>query len=206
MKKAQFKLEVEKLNEICMDTLFKKGVEYQNNNTDQDEVLANFQRGSELVEVIPEKILLIYLSKHWDSVSKFIKNIDKIGFEKAVEKSSEPIQMRLVDIINYLHLLNAMLLDRKNENNGINSMFKAFSGVDLPEEEFKRMPESTKSIVEKEDYISCVKSGIASSWEGFPTEGTPNPNPMIEPETQNLTSVWDKPCVISSKEEELSGD
>jgi hypothetical protein len=116
MRKSEFKLEVEKIHDICMGVLFKKGVEYQNNNVGQDEVLANFYRGSELVDIIPEKILLIYMSKHWDSVSKFIKTIDKDGFEAAINLSSEPIHMRIVDIINYLYLLNAMLIEREKKN------------------------------------------------------------------------------------------
>lgn len=116
MRKDEFKLEVEKIHDICMGVLFKKGVEYQNNNVGQDEVLANFYRGSELVDIIPEKILMIYMSKHWDSVSKFIKTIDKDGFEAAINLSSEPIHMRIVDIINYLYLLNAMLIERQRKN------------------------------------------------------------------------------------------
>lgn len=67
--------------------------------------LANFKRGAALTGVTPLQCLFIYMSKHYDSVSTYVRK-DAAGVAQVL---SEPIEGRLDDIINYCLLAKAII-------------------------------------------------------------------------------------------------
>ena len=75
--------------------------------------LANFKRGSTNTGVNPETVLFIYMQKHFDSLTTFIKDLEKAKTLGVVaDKLSEPIQERIKDMVNYLLLLNGLIVER----------------------------------------------------------------------------------------------
>lgn len=108
---------VKLIGDATQNIMKSKGREYAGN----DDRLANFKRGAANVGVNPETVLFIYLSKHWDSISTFIKDLEKEKRFDAVSNGlSEPIQERLKDALNYILLLNGLLVERKQyEDNSI---------------------------------------------------------------------------------------
>jgi hypothetical protein len=81
-----------------------KGVEYSG---DVDR-LANFRKQAEIFGVQNELIWAIYAGKHWDSIVTYINDI-KSGKTRV---RSEPISGRVDDLLVYLLLLKAMLIER----------------------------------------------------------------------------------------------
>lgn len=86
-----------------------KGREYANS----DDQLANFKRLAGRIALTPEAVLLVYLTKHLDSIDHFVKDIAK--HNGAPANLSEPIEGRIDDAINYLILLKGLLRDRAIE-------------------------------------------------------------------------------------------
>jgi len=76
-----------------------KGAEYAH-STDQ---LANFKRLSQRLSLAPERVLLVYLTKHLDAIENYIRN--------PTQDLSEPIESRIDDAILYLCLLKALIYD-----------------------------------------------------------------------------------------------
>jgi hypothetical protein len=76
-----------------------KGQEYIRHEADQ---VANFKRIAAGLGVSPLLVWAVYAHKHWDAIISFLNT----GTE-----GSEPITGRLDDLINYLHLLEALLVD-----------------------------------------------------------------------------------------------
>ena len=81
-----------------------KGGEYANS----EDRLANFKRGAALTGCTPLQVLFVYLSKHYDGVASFVKS-SAVG---NVRESSEPIEGRLDDIINYCILAKALIAEQ----------------------------------------------------------------------------------------------
>jgi len=99
------------LSDARKNIMVKKGREYAG---DEDR-LANFKRGAANCGVKPETVLYVYLSKHIDSLSTFIRDLEKSDSLGSVEeKLSEPIAERIKDAINYLLLLHGLIQERKN--------------------------------------------------------------------------------------------
>lgn len=82
-----------------------KGKEYAGS----DDRLANFKRLGDELNMIPEKALWVYLKKHLDSLTTYIKD-QETGFKR---EYSEPITGRVDDAILYLHLLKALIHERE---------------------------------------------------------------------------------------------
>lgn len=78
-----------------------KGAEYAGSN-DQ---LANFYRLSSILAMPPEAILLVYLTKHLDSIHTYIRGLTT-GCSSQI---SEPITGRIDDALLYLVLLRALI-------------------------------------------------------------------------------------------------
>ncbi len=76
-----------------------KGKEYT-----QGDRLDNFKRLAQELNISPEKVLWVYLKKHMDSISNWVK---------AGETLSEPIESRILDARVYLALLWG-LVEEKN--------------------------------------------------------------------------------------------
>lgn len=79
-----------------------KGYEYRGREGEEN-VLANFDRLSMKLGVDPMVIIMVYLTKHLDSIDTFVRDWNK----PVKHAMSEPIESRIDDAINYLILLKA---------------------------------------------------------------------------------------------------
>lgn len=105
MNQTDFEIVINQTVEEIRRLLIVKGGEYAG-STDR---LANFKRGAELVGVSPLQCLFIYLSKHYDAISTFVRD-DAAGL---VRPRSEPIDGRLDDLINYAILAKALVKEQE---------------------------------------------------------------------------------------------
>ena len=71
---------------------------------DEDNVFANFERISNLLEISREKVLMVYLLKHIDGIS---------AYTKGHQSQREDVTGRITDAIVYLCLLWGMIEDDK---------------------------------------------------------------------------------------------
>lgn len=104
MDQARFEQLVDQTIENIRHLLVVKGGEYAGS----EDRLANFKRGAALVGVTPMQCLMIYMSKHYDAVSTFVR-------DEAAGKSrprSEPIEGRIDDLINYCLLLKGLVREQ----------------------------------------------------------------------------------------------
>jgi len=85
------------LHKAEMEIYVSKGKEYSGDAN----AFANFERAADNLGLHPITVLLVYLSKHFDSICTFVKT-------KKVH-SNEDITGRLMDARNYLGLLYAMV-------------------------------------------------------------------------------------------------
>lgn len=92
------------LQHDCDSLMFQKGKEYSG---DYDR-LANFRRNAEALGLTKEQILLVYAEKHWGAIQSYVKNGNQVS-------STESIEGRVMDLINYLTLFYAMLYENKQE-------------------------------------------------------------------------------------------
>lgn len=107
MKQAQFQGIVNETISAIQGLLKVKGAEYAGS----EDRLANFKRGATLTGCTPLQCAFIYASKHYDSISTYIKNC-AAGTEQVL---SEPIEGRLDDLINYCILLKAIIKEQDAE-------------------------------------------------------------------------------------------
>lgn len=99
MNAAQFEQILQDTYDTLLQLTRTKGAEYAH---DADQ-LANFKRLSDRLGMPAEAILMVYLTKHLDSIESFIREPQK-GL-------SEPIDARIDDAILYLCLLKALIHD-----------------------------------------------------------------------------------------------
>lgn len=94
----------EELINKALEVSDRKGRDYTIGSSDAHE---NFKSVAERTGLTPIQVLGIYLMKHQDAISNYIK----VGgqFE------SEPIQERIIDNINYLMLLWGLILDEQTK-------------------------------------------------------------------------------------------
>jgi hypothetical protein len=90
------KLIEEEILPYCKDIRCTKGMSYSG----LEDKLGNFKRCAKLANTTPRIALFIYLCKHWDALSSFIRG---------EYSDSEAIKGRIADIINYMFLLVAIL-------------------------------------------------------------------------------------------------
>lgn len=83
----------------CYKIMESKGISYSG----LEDKLGNFKRISKLTNVNPEKVLFVYLMKHIDAISSYIRE---------EYKDSEHIKGRILDVINYMFLLSALLKEQ----------------------------------------------------------------------------------------------
>lgn len=108
MNQAEFDVVVQETIANIQKLLAVKGGEYAG-SADR---LANFKRGANLTGCTPLQVLFIYMSKHYDSVSTYIRK-DASGLNQVL---SEPIEGRLDDIINYCLLAKAIIKETRDAN------------------------------------------------------------------------------------------
>jgi len=97
MNLTEFNAARDRLNDIALKTMAGKRPAYTNMSED---VLANFKRVAQRTGLAPAMVAYIY----------FLKHVDALGSHLAGNESDpEPIEMRLVDIRNYVDLIYALL-------------------------------------------------------------------------------------------------
>lgn len=107
MNQTDFEALCKEIQRDIVDILVLKGREYAGS----DDRLANFRRNAALTGVEPLTILHVYMAKHWDSFSTFVRDTQK----GEVGELSEPIRGRLYDLINYAVLAIALIEDKPKE-------------------------------------------------------------------------------------------
>jgi hypothetical protein len=121
MNQQDFEELCKEIQRDTVDILVLKGREYAG-STDR---LANFRRNAALTGVEPLTILHVYMAKHWDSFSTFVRDNQK----GEVGELSEPIRGRLYDLINYAVLAIALIEDRPKEDRGAPVVWLFLEGV-----------------------------------------------------------------------------
>lgn len=79
-----------------------KGKEY----TPDSDVTENFKRHGERLEVAPAIVWAIYAGKHWDAIEAYCR--------RGEVSSDETIEKRVRDLILYLYLLLATVVDSES--------------------------------------------------------------------------------------------
>lgn len=82
------------------DISSRKGIEYANS----EDRLANFKRLADRLGSTPEKVLMVYFTKHLDSIE---------FYAKTGKVMSEPVEGRINDAILYLCLLRGLIMERQ---------------------------------------------------------------------------------------------
>lgn len=108
MNQIDFEIVFNQTVEEIRKLLVVKGGEYAG-DTDR---LSNFKRGAELVGVTPLQCLFIYLSKHYDAISTYVRD----DAEEVKRPRSEAITGRLDDMINYCILAKALIAEKEKQN------------------------------------------------------------------------------------------
>lgn len=86
-----------------MEITRSKGVEYANSELDAN---ANFKEIGEKMGIDPKVVLWIYATKHFQSITSFVK--------KGKVESNEPIEGRVHDLALYSLLLLSLIEDEKS--------------------------------------------------------------------------------------------
>ncbi len=107
MNQKDFEELCQQIQRDTTDILILKGREYAG-SADR---LANFKRNAELSGVDPLTVLHVYMAKHWDSFSTYVRDMQA----KQPRELSEPIEGRLHDLINYAVLAVALIQDKPKE-------------------------------------------------------------------------------------------
>lgn len=102
MNQIQFEALVAGISQQTTQLLISKGREYAGD----DDRLANFKRGAALTGVDPLTVLFIYMSKHYDALSTYVRDRQR---GETMPALSEPISGRLADLINYCVLAWALI-------------------------------------------------------------------------------------------------
>jgi hypothetical protein len=97
---------IEQLTEKVTKILASKGPEYQHG----ENVFSNFETNADDLGLTRYQIWSVYFSKHVKSIINAIKNNPN---DPSGKKLSEDYQGRIIDAIAYLHLLNAMIEEKK---------------------------------------------------------------------------------------------
>lgn len=87
----------------CAEIIRVKNADYSQNEQRGDRIAA-FRRIARDIGVPMEKVWAVFAQKHWGAIMRFVK-------DGRVE--SEPIEERVNDLINYLVLLRAIIVDGK---------------------------------------------------------------------------------------------
>lgn len=108
MKAEAFAKSIDELYERLKALTASKGEEYKRR---EDNQFANFERGAASLGLTREQVLMVYLSKHLDSIVTYVKDRAQ-GQEK---QYAEPISGRIDDAILYLLLLRGMTIENDEE-------------------------------------------------------------------------------------------
>ena len=98
MQNDTFFMIAEKFFQNCLEVSKAKGEEY---TVGTGQKFKNFESVGERLGLSAERVLLVYLLKHMDSIRNYVLS--------GVESSDEPIMGRIMDARNYLLLLGGMI-------------------------------------------------------------------------------------------------
>lgn len=101
MNQEDFEKLCERIQQDTISILVSKGAEYAGS----EDRLANFKRGAMNTGVEPLTVLHVYMAKHWDSISSYVRAKQR-GENPTL---SEPIVGRFYDLINYAVLAIALI-------------------------------------------------------------------------------------------------
>lgn len=104
MNPTEFRKSIDRLYERLVALTRTKGQEYKGRDASQ---FANFERHAAAMGMIREQVLFVYLMKHMDSITTFIK--DRAAGQH--HQYAEPVTGRIDDAILYLLLLRGMVED-----------------------------------------------------------------------------------------------
>jgi hypothetical protein len=90
-----------------------KGNDYTKGSND---ALANFKEGGKDIDIDPIKVCWIFMNKHYQAITNYVKTNG--------QSESEPISERIKDLINYLVLMQAIVVEKET--------MKIKESVDLP--------------------------------------------------------------------------
>lgn len=94
----------EEVFEKCRTIMTGKGREYSRG---EEDCLSNFKRAGEAIGIDPLKIAFVYMAKHWDSITSFVKTGQTF--------SEESIEGRYQDLINYAIIHLALIREARSE-------------------------------------------------------------------------------------------
>lgn len=103
MEVEEFTAYVKELLFDCEKVLTSKGADYTRGDKDK---LINFKSSGDSLGVSPLQVAGVFLRKQLDPIFKYIK-------DKRLE--SEPVESRIIDSINYLILLYALVKEDKDD-------------------------------------------------------------------------------------------
>jgi len=105
MTKEKLKNVIEELESMANELLDSKGKDYTNGSED---VLINFKRNADRLNTSPLIIWAVYLNKHIDAINSYCGS--------PTDSTSEAIESRFVDALNYIKLGYALVDEGKNSN------------------------------------------------------------------------------------------
>lgn len=88
----------------CVKIMGTKGLEYSQH---EEDVNSNFKRLGAELNLDPQKVLFVYLKKHLDAITSYIKT-GKV--------ESEAIELRIADAINYMFILGSLITEETKIN------------------------------------------------------------------------------------------
>jgi len=109
MNTQEFRHSIDELHARLVALTLTKGEEYKRRDDNQ---FANFERGAAALGLTREQVLMVYLSKHLDSITTFVRD-HALG---QVHSYAEPITGRIDDAILYLLLLRGMTVETLSEH------------------------------------------------------------------------------------------
>jgi len=113
MKNIEFLEFINLIKEVTnriLDLSHSKGAEYRGKDGNSN-IHVNFDRMASRLNLTPEKVLSVLLSKHMDSIDTYVNSID-VTAGYVGKPMSEPIEGRIDDAILYLMILRAMAARR----------------------------------------------------------------------------------------------
>jgi hypothetical protein len=90
----------------CKDVLSYKNSEYAS----QQDVMSNFRNAANFLGTTPEKVAFCYMMKHFESIKSILYDNKPVTRKLYEEK--------MTDLINYLLLIDAMMMDKLPKSDG----------------------------------------------------------------------------------------